>query len=71
MAKISGSTVGRLRVAVPDLATQDRIARILKCGDAELRDTLKEREKLKSLKHGLMDDLLSGRVRAKDVEDAL
>lgn len=64
MVKISAAVVLNLRVAVPCLEEQDRIvATFLRC-DAQLNAlTQKQEKKLQRVKRGLMEDLLTGRVR--------
>ncbi|MDR7279906.1 type I restriction enzyme S subunit [Catenuloplanes atrovinosus] len=63
MVKISAAVVLNLRVAVPCLEEQDRIvATFLRC-DAQLNALTQKQEKLQRVKRGLMEDLLTGRVR--------
>ena len=52
-----------LRFTIPPLAEQTRIAAILNTADAELRQTEAYLEKLKTQKRGLMQQLLTGKVR--------
>jgi len=63
MVKISSSVVCNLLVAIPDEAEQRRIIAVLDAGTS--RSQLEECRlaKLRALKQGLMDDLLTGRVR--------
>jgi type I restriction enzyme, S subunit len=67
MVKITGSAVMNLRVRIPELAVQDRILRVIRAGVAEIECREKEVAELRLLKQGLMDDLLSGRVRVTSV----
>ena len=53
----------KLLVALPKLDEQNRIAAILDAHDARIRAEAAELAKLRQVKHGLMDDLLTGRVR--------
>lgn len=53
----------KLLVALPRLDEQNRIAAILDAHDARIRAEERELAKLRQIKRGLMDDLLSGRVR--------
>jgi type I restriction enzyme S subunit len=65
MVKISSAVVCNLLVAVPDEAEQRRIVAVLNAETS--RSDLEERRltKLRTLKQGLMDDLLTGRVRVE------
>jgi type I restriction enzyme S subunit len=63
MVKISGASVSRLQVRIPDLPEQERILRISAASVAQITELRRERARLQTLKQGLMDDLLSGRVR--------
>ncbi len=53
----------RWLVPMPPLEEQRRIAEILDTADEAIRVHERERDKLKQLRSGLADDLLSGRVR--------
>ncbi|KUH34000.1 hypothetical protein APY94_03760 [Thermococcus celericrescens] len=53
-----------IQVAMPPLPEQRRIAQVLSQVDNILDKERRELEKLKRLKRGLMNDLLSGKVRA-------
>ena len=53
------------RFFIPTLPIQQKIAAILNAADAELRETKEYLEKLKAQKRGLMQQLLTGRVRVK------
>jgi len=65
MVKISSAIVIDLEVRLPDLAEQDHILRIVSSADAALGAARHERKKRLALKQGLMEDLLTGRVRVK------
>jgi type I restriction enzyme S subunit len=55
--------IGRIRVPLPERAVQDRVVEVLDEQDAMVRHCQDEKAKLELLKQGLMDDLLTGRVR--------
>lgn len=63
MVKIGSGAVMGLKVKIPDLQEQDRILSIYGTNTATLRAKEREIAKLRLLKQGLMDDLLTGRVR--------
>jgi type I restriction enzyme S subunit len=56
-------TTGALLVTLPAMQEQDRIAALLDVHDARIRAEEAELAKLRQVKRGLMDDLLTGRVR--------
>ncbi len=62
-------TVSALPIALPDLHEQHRIAEILDAHDARIRAEEAYRDKLKLQKKGLMEDLLTGRVRVKTAQE--
>lgn len=53
----------KLQIAVPPRAEQDRAVAILMASEADIRNQQAELSKLMLLRSGLMDDLLTGRVR--------
>lgn len=55
----------KLKIPFPPLAEQIRIAEILNAADAEIRETKAYLEQLKAQKRGLMQQLLTGKVRVK------
>ena len=60
---LNAKTIERIEVAVPDLKTQTQIATILTDLDTEL-DRLRDRlHKYRQLKRGLMQQLLTGKIR--------
>jgi type I restriction enzyme S subunit len=63
MVKISGGNVMRLTVTIPELLEQERIVRIIDQEAEQIEVERRRRAKLKLLKQGLMEDLLTGRVR--------
>lgn len=62
--------VGWLHVSLPVMTEQVHLASILDDHDALIRQEQVNAEKLRTLKHGLMDDLLTGGVRVSVPEDA-
>lgn len=70
MVKISGAIVKRMRIPLPDGAEQQRILDALGRYEPEAAQLNTELSKLRLLKQGLMDDLLTGRVRVKATEAA-
>ena len=60
---ISQAIVKKLLIVVPEISEQQRIADIITAQDKEIETEETNLAKLKELKKGLMDDLLSGRVR--------
>lgn len=54
-----------LRVAIPKKAEQQEIVTRLEAFEMLIQDTRQQLEKLRMIKHGLMYDLLTGRVRVK------
>lgn len=61
--RVRPSDVLRWRVPVPPLEEQLRIAEVLDTVDDAIRKQLKELAKLRQVRAGLADDLLSGQVR--------
>ena len=55
----------RLTIPLPPLPEQRRIAEILSTVDKKLELERKRKEKLDRIKHGLMNDLLTGKVRVR------
>ncbi|KHL54498.1 restriction endonuclease subunit S [Xanthomonas cannabis] len=70
MVKISGRIVRDLVVAMPDGQEQARILDALSADSTNLDSELKAVSALRDLKFGLMDDLLTGRVRVTPLLDA-
>jgi hypothetical protein len=54
----------RLQVKIPDLAEQDRVLRATGDVNLQIQSLTEEKSKLVNLRQGVMDDLLTGRVRA-------
>lgn len=59
------SAIARLTIPLPDIQGQKEIINRLHVYDDLLRTELGKVQKLGTLKHGLMDDLLTGRVRMR------
>lgn len=62
-AEVSIHVLRRLRIPIPPRAEQVEIARRLEAADTSIATMDMEVNKLRLLKQGLMDDLLTGRVR--------
>lgn len=63
MAKISAAVVQGLRVTMPPLDEQQRVLAALSAANSRIETEIKLRNGLSTMKSGLMDDLLTGRVR--------
>jgi type I restriction enzyme S subunit len=63
MVKISAGGIVKLLVRIPNLPEQDRLLSIFTAETANIQALEREKAKLRLLKQGLMDDLLTGRVR--------
>ena len=59
----NASIVDRLRLPWPPIAEQRHIASVIARHDERLRSEYRTRDKLRLIEHGLMKDLLTGRVR--------
>lgn len=66
---VSSEDVASLPVPCPPVQEQDSIIEILDAHDARIRAEEAYRDKLKLQKKGLMDDLLTGRVRVKTAQE--
>ncbi|GAA1084945.1 restriction endonuclease subunit S [Nocardiopsis metallicus] len=69
MVKISSEIVRSLRISVPSLERQRRILSTIKPHAERIAVEQARLEKLRKLKAGLMDDLLTGRVRVNQLKD--
>ena len=58
-------------IALPSPTEQDAIAQVYDAHDARIRAEEAYRDKLRLLKKGLMDDLLTGRVRVAVAMEAV
>jgi type I restriction enzyme S subunit len=63
MVNLNEKILGRLRVPVPAIAEQRRILEVLQVRRGIISGESRKIEKLKLVRQGLMEDLLSGRVR--------
>jgi type I restriction enzyme S subunit len=63
--RVNLTIVQKVRLRLPPTPEQERIVVVLDAHDARIRAEEAYRDKLKQLKKGLMDDLLTGRVRVK------
>ena len=68
MVKINSSTVRNLTIRLPALDDQDRLLAAMEPLDEVRRGLERRLDKLRLLKKGLMDDLLSGKVRVCDMD---
>jgi type I restriction enzyme S subunit len=68
MTTISQPDIAPLVVPLPSKPEQERIVEILDAHDSRIRTEEAYRDKLKLQKQGLMHDLLTGKVRVKDVD---
>ena len=62
---INAREYGSLKLSIPPLAEQKKIAAILGSVDDAIQSSINKLEGLTILKSGLMSDLLSGRVRVE------
>ncbi|WP_440099320.1 restriction endonuclease subunit S [Streptosporangium sp. H16] len=69
--KVTLADVRNIRVDLPSLNEQNGIVEVIAACDDRLVGSINMRRKLSKLKQGLVDDLLAGRVRVKDVENML
>ena len=60
---IGMSDIGMLEIPVPSLSEQEAIAAVLSDMDAELAALEARRDKTRALKQGMMQELLTGRIR--------
>lgn len=63
--ELSKEALEKLKVPLPLMAEQKRIAEILSTADDKLKVLRTKKYKLQKLKRGLMNDLLTGKVRVK------
>ena len=61
--RISRGALGRIAINLPPLPEQTAIAAILSDMDAELAALESRRDKTRALKQGMMQELLTGRIR--------
>ena len=63
MTTIDQSVISKLPVALPPLPEQRAIAAVLSDMDAEIEALEEKRDKYKAVKQGMMQVLLTGKVR--------
>jgi len=63
--EISKSTIRNINVCLPEFKEQEKIAEILSATDERVQLLKEKKQKLESVKVGLMNDLLIGRKRVK------
>lgn len=68
MVKITGKVLTKLKVPIPPLDEQIKIINHLKAINYTLNDNQSSQKKLKSLKRGLLQDLLTGKVRVNTLD---
>ena len=59
------SLIRSIKVAIPSFSEQKKIAEVLSVVDKKLEVKKKEKRKLERIKQGLMDLLLTGKIRVK------
>ena len=60
---LNASTIENIEIQVPDLSEQSAIATVLSDMDTELAALESRRDKTRALKQGMMQELLTGRIR--------
>jgi type I restriction enzyme S subunit len=60
--------LAEIRVTIPPVAEQKKIAKVLNAADAEIKEHRNQLAALKDQKKGLMQQLLTGKVRVKAKE---
>lgn len=65
--KLMNNVMAEIRVEFPPLEEQQRITQALNANEARVHTEEAYRDKLTKLKQGLMQDLLTGRVRVTDI----
>jgi type I restriction enzyme S subunit len=61
--RISRSSLGKISIWLPKIDEQNRMAKIFSDMDNEINETEKQLEKYKMLKQGMMQSLLTGKIR--------
>ncbi|MCR4293225.1 MAG: restriction endonuclease subunit S [Candidatus Kuenenia sp.] len=61
--RISRSSLGKIEITLPNIDEQNRIAKLLSDMDTEIEALEKKLDKYKMIKQGMMQNLLTGRVR--------
>lgn len=62
---LSTNTLYKVKIAIPPIEEQEKIANILSSVDNQIEEYEKKKEKLEELKKGLMQKLLTGQIRVK------
>jgi len=62
---LKGTSILRLSLPIPSINEQEKIVTILSGIDAKIKEERQKKQLLERLKKGLMEDLLTGRVRVK------
>ena len=70
LASINKTALGQLPVAMPPVREQRAIVKVLAENDGQISSETADATKLRTLKQGLMDDLLTGRVRVPLTDEA-
>lgn len=70
MKRINLGNLRRIGIALPSIAEQDLIVERLQAAQQQIDVAVLEHQKLRSKKTGLMDDLLTGRVRVTPLLEA-
>lgn len=68
-AGLNLSILSKFVLPIPGLKEQKAISKVLRKTDKRINDEITKKEKLQSIKTGLMQDLLSGKVRVKVEQD--
>ncbi len=61
--KLMNNVMAEIRLPIPPFEEQKRVVGALRAHDKRVSSEDIELDKLRTIKHGLMDDLLTGRVR--------
>ena len=70
ITNISQGLLKQLNIPLPPLEEQKKIAQILMTIDNKIEAEMRTKEELEKLKHGMMDKLLTGKVRVKVGEES-
>jgi len=62
---VNASSLSSIKIPLPPLSEQIKIAEILTSVDEEIENEMAHKERLESIKKGLMQVLLTGKIRAK------
>lgn len=67
--EISKKDLAELDIVVPEFTEQKAIAQVLSDMDSEIEQLEKNLAKYQQIKQGMMQELLTGRIRLVDVEN--